>query len=100
MEIRRQVETIQPAALKKIGQNIEKYPEDLRRLAVTQTPVRNHQLSPLLKTLKSIIIIIIIDKGYKRGTSLITDMSVLKEYNISMKEYYKIRKYNHLQIRI
>ena len=28
----------------KIGQNTEKSPEDLRRLAVTQTPVRNHQL--------------------------------------------------------
>ena len=26
-----------------IGQNIEKNPEDLRRLAVTQTPVEDHQ---------------------------------------------------------
>ena len=27
----------------KIGQNTEKSPGDLRRLAVTQSPVRNHQ---------------------------------------------------------
>ena len=29
----------------KISQNTEKNPGDLRRLAVTQTPVRNHQLT-------------------------------------------------------
>ena len=29
----------------KIGQNTEKSPEDLRRHAITQTPVRNHQLA-------------------------------------------------------
>ena len=28
----------------KIGQNTEKSPGNLRRLAVTQTPVKNHQL--------------------------------------------------------
>ena len=28
-----------------IGQNIKKRPADLRRLDVTQTPVRNHQLT-------------------------------------------------------
>ena len=28
-----------------VGQNTEKSPEDLRRLAVTQTPVENHQLT-------------------------------------------------------
>ena len=27
------------------GQNIDKNPGDLRRLAVTQTPVKNHQLT-------------------------------------------------------
>ena len=29
----------------KIGQNTEKSPVNLRRLAVIQTPVRNHQLT-------------------------------------------------------
>ena len=29
----------------KVRQNTEKSPGDLRRLAVTQTPVRNHQLT-------------------------------------------------------
>ena len=35
-----------------IGQNTEKSPEDLRRLAATQTPVENHQLTLTWKTLK------------------------------------------------
>ena len=35
-----------------IGQNTEKRPWDLRRLAVTQTPVRNHLLMLVWKTLK------------------------------------------------
>ena len=42
----------------RIGQNIEKSPGDLRRLAVTQTPVRNHQLTLVRKTPKSKIMII------------------------------------------
>ena len=29
----------------KIGQNTEKSPRDLRKLAVTQTPVKDHQLT-------------------------------------------------------
>ena len=33
-----------------IGKNIEKSLEDLRRLAVTQTPVENHQLTLVRKT--------------------------------------------------
>ena len=33
------------------GQNTEKCPEDLRRLAVTQTPVENHLLTLMWKTL-------------------------------------------------
>ena len=31
-------------SIHKIGQNTEKIPGDLRRLTVTQTPVRNHRL--------------------------------------------------------
>ena len=34
------------------GQNTEKSPGDLRRLAVIQTPVKDHQLSSVWKTLK------------------------------------------------
>ena len=40
-----------------IDQNTEKSPAVLRRLAVAQTPVRSHQLMPVWKTLKIIIII-------------------------------------------
>ena len=42
------------------GQNIEESPGDLRRLAVTQTPMKNHQLTLMWKTLKEKVIIIII----------------------------------------
>ena len=34
------------------GQNTETSPGDLRRLAVTQTPVKNHQLILMGKTLE------------------------------------------------
>ena len=41
LEIRVRVETIQTTALLEIGQNTEKSPGDLWRLAVTQTLVKN-----------------------------------------------------------
>ena len=34
------------------GQNTEKSPGDLKRLAGTQTPLKDHQLTLMLKTLK------------------------------------------------
>ena len=40
-------------------QNTEKNPRDLRRLAITQTPVKN-QLKLIRKTLKELMIIVII----------------------------------------
>ena len=47
LEISGRVETIQTTALLKIGQNTEKSPGYLRRLAVTQTSVKDHQLTPM-----------------------------------------------------
>ena len=44
----------------KNGQNTEKSHGDMWRLAVTQTPVENHQLTLIRKTLKKVIIIEII----------------------------------------
>ena len=44
------------------GQSTEKSPADLRRLAVTQRPVKDHQLTLMGKTLIIIIIIIINEK--------------------------------------
>ena len=46
------VETIQTTALLKNGQNTEKSPGNLRRLAVSQTPVKNHLLTLMWKTPK------------------------------------------------
>ena len=45
LEVEGQVETIQSSALVENGQNTEKSPGDLRRLAVTQNPVKDHQLT-------------------------------------------------------
>ena len=42
LEVGGRVETIY--SIIENGQNTEKSPEDLRRLAVTQTPVKDHQL--------------------------------------------------------
>ena len=57
LEIRGQVKT---RLQQKIGQNTEKSHGELRRLAVTKTPVENHYLMLVWKTLKGIIMIIII----------------------------------------
>ena len=38
----------------KIGQNTEESPEDLMRLAVAQTPLRNHRLTLAWKTRKGV----------------------------------------------
>ena len=46
-----------PNYIIEIGQNTEKSPGDLRRLAVTKTPVKDHQLTLVWKTLIIIIII-------------------------------------------
>ena len=44
LDIREQVETIQTTDIVVVAQNTEKSPGDLRRLAVTQTSVKYHQL--------------------------------------------------------
>ena len=49
LEVGGQVETI---SIAENGQNSETSPGDLRRLAVTQTPVKNHLLTLMWKTLK------------------------------------------------
>ena len=51
LEVGGRVETIQMTALLS-SQNPETSPGDLRRLAVIQTPVKNHQLTLMWKTLK------------------------------------------------
>ena len=45
LEIDGRVETIQNDSIAENGQNPETSSGDLRRLAVTQTPVKNHQLT-------------------------------------------------------
>ena len=45
LKIRGRVETIQITGLLRPARILKKSPGDLRRLAVTQTPVRNHRLT-------------------------------------------------------
>ena len=45
LEVGDQVETIQHYNIIENGQNTEKIAGDLRRLAVTQTPMKDHQLA-------------------------------------------------------
>ena len=52
MEVGGRVETIETTAIIEDGQNTEKIPGDLRRLAVTQAPVKYNQLTLTWKTLK------------------------------------------------
>ena len=53
LEVVGRVETIQTTAFVENGQNTEKSPGDLWRLAVTQAPVKNHQQMLMRKTLMS-----------------------------------------------
>ena len=52
LEVGGWVETIQNDSIAEDGQNTETSPGDLRRLAVTQIPVKNHQLILMWKTLE------------------------------------------------
>ena len=52
LEVGGRVETIQNDSIAENGQNTETSRGDLRRLVVTQTPVKNHQLTLMWKTLK------------------------------------------------
>ena len=45
LKIRGRVEDHPKNKIIEIGQNIKESPRDLKRLAVTQTPVENHQLT-------------------------------------------------------
>ena len=52
LEIREEVETIPNYGIIKIGQNTEKSAGDLRRLHVSQTPVKDSANAEVKKTLK------------------------------------------------
>ena len=52
LELRGRVETIQ--TITEIGQNTEKSPGDLRRVVITQIPVRNDRLTLWWKTQKGV----------------------------------------------
>ena len=82
LKIKGRVETI---SVIKIGQNTEKSPRNLKRLVITQTPVNNHQLTQVWKTLKIIMIIIII----RRRTCKIVDFAVPADHRIKLKECEK-----------
>ena len=61
-----------------VGHNIEKCPGDLRRLTVTQTPVKTHQLTLMWKKSQGIIIIIISARILRRVLGIWEDLLSLK----------------------
>ena len=82
-----------------IGKNTEKSREDLRRLAITQTPVRNHWCETLVwKALKRIIIIIIIIiiKARLKNTGYILHWKyeniISNETSIIVRVYFRKKK--------
>ena len=52
LEITGREENVQNYGIVEIGQNTEKSPGDFRKLAVPQTPVKDHQLKLMWKTLR------------------------------------------------
>ena len=76
-------------SIAKNGQNPEMSPGDLRRLAVTQTPVKNHQLTLMWKTLKEKIIKI-------KRICKIVNFAVRADQRIKLKECEKKNKYLNL----
>ena len=79
------------------GQNTEKSPGDLRRLAVTQTPVQDHQLTLMWKTL----IMIIYKKGKDRLITAANKINInwinlrtnMKTKNLKRQKWGKIKQY-------
>ena len=67
----------------KIGQNTEKSPEDLRRLAVTQIPVKDHQANTDVKNSQGVSITII------KKTCRIVDFAIPADPRIKLKESEK-----------
>ena len=53
LEVNGRLENIQTKSIIENGQNTEKTPGDLRRLAVTQPPLKDHHLTLMWKTLMS-----------------------------------------------
>ena len=77
------------------GQNTDKNPRDLRRLAVTQTPVKNHQLTLKWKTLMS--------KKYETEDTMNNTMTITREQKWKGKQLYgrfkrQINKISHDKI--
>ena len=65
-----------------IGQNIEKSPGDLRRLAVTTTFGINHWLTLVWKTLKGV-------NNNKKRSRKIVDFAILADNRVKLKESEK-----------
>ena len=68
----------------KIHQNAEKIPGDLKRLAFTQTSVKDHQLTQVWKTCAN---------QQKKRTGKIMDFAIPADYRVKLKESEKKNKY-------
>ena len=63
-------------SIDKIGQNTKKSPGDLRRLAVTQTQMKDHQLTPVWKNLHN---------NYKKmRICCLVELTILAEHKVKI----------------
>ena len=76
--------------------NTEKSPGDLKRLVVTQTSVKHHQLTLMWKILKEKMVTVRLNKKDNR----VVDFDVLAEHRVVKKENEKRNKYLDLAIEL
>ena len=74
-------------SITKIGQNTEKSPGDLRRFAVTQTAVEEHQLKLGWKTLKKVKYIICLGNLMQK---ILSDLEIQTDYPLQTRKVEQV----------
>ena len=75
------------------GQNTEKSPVDIRRLAVTLKPLKGHQLTLVRKLARNTIVIIITYTIVIIITYHLVDFAVAENNRVKIKQSKKMDKY-------
>ena len=90
LEVSRRVETIQTNSNAENGQNTETSPGDLRRLVVTQTPLKDHQLTLMWKTLKeknnNIVVVVVV--VIKMKVVVVESQKIILYYQSVISDYH------------
>ena len=100
MEIRGRAETIQTYSIVKVSQITEKNSGDLKRLTVSQTPVKGHQLKLVWKNSQGVPDIVIMvrvfancpgDMGSIPGRAIPKTFKILLDASLLNTQHYKVR---------